>query len=222
MKWIERFDLFLFDLDGLLVDTERLHFEAYRILCSRYGYTLDWDLNQYFKIAHSSAKGLREVLSPHLKGDWDSLYAEKKKIYLDLLQGGELKLMPGVEELLKELARASTKRCVVTHSPKEQIEAIKHALPLLKTIPVWITREDYEDPKPAPDAYLKAIELLADPGDQMIGFEDSLRGIRALQGTVAMPVLICDSTHPQMEEEVLKGIAHYHSFEKIPRTFRGK
>lgn len=225
MRWIERFDLFLFDLDGLLVNTERLHFEAYRTLCSQYGYDIPWNFAQYLGVAHSSAEGLRQALHPHLEargGEWKTIYSEKKRIYLESLNKGKLSLMPGVEPLLKELASAGLKRCVATHSTREQVEVIKHWLPVLKTIPLWITREDYEAPKPAPDAYLKAIELLADPGDRIIGFEDSFRGLQALQGTSAHPVLICDPKHPQMKEVSLSGISHYPSFELIPSGFKLK
>ncbi len=221
MRWIERFDLFLLDLDGLLVDTEQLHHEAYQILCKRYGYELRWDQFQYLAVAHSSSDGLQKALHPHLEEDkdWKVLYEEKKEIYMELLQGGKIALMPGVEEFLQKLAEGRAKRCVATHSSKEQVDMIKHALPVLKTIPVWITREDYDDPKPAPDAYLKAMELLADPGDRVIGFEDSLRGILALKQTMALPILICDPAHPQLQEEEISGVSHFPSFENIPSSF---
>ena len=49
MNWISNYDLFLFDLDGLLVDTEKLHFEAYKRLCSRFGYELAWDFMATFR-----------------------------------------------------------------------------------------------------------------------------------------------------------------------------
>lgn len=223
MRWIEKFDLFLFDLDGLLVNTEMLHFEAYRSLCSFYGYTLPWNFAQYLEVAHGSSDGLRQALHPHLElrgGEWSSIYAMKKKIYQESLNKGKLSLMPGVEALLTELTGARAKRCVATHSTKEQVETIKQYLPILKTIPVWITREDYEEPKPAPDAYLKAIELLADPGDRIVGFEDSFRGFKALQATAALPVLICDPKHPQLKNDALAGAIHYASFEKIPSNFK--
>ena len=222
MHWIERFDLFLFDLDGLLVDTERLHFEAYQTLCNRYDYEIPWDFMEYLGVAHASSNGLQEALEPHFGGrSWDELYVEKKKIYIETLNRGELKLMAGVEALLKELAQSRTKRCVVTHSSKEQVSAIKHFLPILKTIPVWITREDYEEPKPAADGYLKALELLLDPGDNVIGFEDSLRGFTALQQTLALPVLICDRKHPQMQAKELQEVIHFSSFSQIPPRFQG-
>lgn len=223
MRWIEKFDLFLFDLDGLLVNTEMLHYEAYQSLCSQFGYQLPWNFSEYLGVAHGSAEGLEQALHPHLSergGDWKSLYAVKKKFYQESLNKGKLSLMPGVEILLQELANSRVKRCVATHSTKEQVETIKHWLPILKTIPVWITREDYEEPKPAPDAYLKAIQLLADPGDKIVGFEDSFRGFQALQGTSALPVLICDPKHPQLKNEELSTAIHYASFEKIPTNFK--
>ena len=221
MRWIERFDLFLLDMDGLLVDTEKLHYQAYRTLCERHGFDLSWDMDQYLHVAHTSSDGLKNALLPKLGGSWESLYAEKKKILMELFHGKKLELMPGVENFLKEVSEARAKRCVVTNSCKEQVEAIKHVLPILKTIPVWVTREDYEAPKPAPDAYLKAIELLFDPGDRVIGFEDSLRGIEALKSAGIDPVLVCDQTHPQMRDVSLDGIEHYHSFCAIPKSFKG-
>lgn len=218
MRWIEKFDLYLFDLDGLLVDTEKLHFAAYQTLCENYGHILDWDFSQYIHIAHTSATGLKEMLHPflsHKEASWDVLYIEKKQIYLQLLRTGGLQLMPGAQKLLKELSTSSTKRCVVTNSAREQVEMIKTLLPILQTIPVWITREDYDAPKPASDGYHKAIELLADPGDRIIGFEDSLRGLKALMGTSAKPVLICDPAHPQLQGESLEGISQYPALDKI-------
>jgi len=223
MRWIEKFDLFLFDLDGLLVNTEKLHYEAYQSLCSYYGYTLPWNFSQYLEVAHGSSEGLREALHPHLElrgGEWSSIYETKKRLYQEALNKGKLSLMPGVEALLNELTDAKVKRCVATNSTKEQVAMIKQHLPLLKSIPVWITREDYEEPKPAPDAYFKAIEALADPGDQMIGFEDSYRGFQALQATPAVPVLICDAKHPQLKKGELSTVIHYPSFENIPSNFK--
>ena len=129
--------------------------------------------------------------------------------------------MPGVEAFLKELTIVRAKRCVAAHSSREQVASIKNALPILETIPMWVTREDYEDPKPAPDAYLKAMELLFDPGDRVVGFEDSLRGLQALQSAGAMPVLICDPTHPQMRNVNLSEVKHYPSFPAIPKSFQG-
>ncbi len=204
MDWINKFDLFLFDFDGLLVDTEGLHFEAYQQLCAKYDCKLPWTLDQFFNIAHTSALGIRneiERLFPQMLDgtSWDVLYSEKKSIYQKLLQSGNLSLLPGVQPLLEKLSLLNKKRCVVTNSTLPQIELIKSHIPVLQTIPYWFTRESYTNPKPAPDGYLKALQELKRPQDRVIGFEDSLRGLKALeQAGVENTVLICMSSHPQL------------------------
>lgn len=215
-RWIEKFDLFLLDFDGLLVDTERLHFAAYRTLCQKHGVALPWDFDHYCGIAHKDGNISAALYAefPQLLAkapDWNLLYAEKKQIYMDLLQNGQVSLLPGVEEFLKALSIRKTKRCVVTNSWAPQVKLIRQILPILDTIPVWITREHYEKSKPAPDGYLKAIELLADHADRIVGLEDTFRGIQALKETRAEPVLICSDKHPQLKESGLQGISRFSS-----------
>lgn len=224
MKWIQQFDLFFLDFDGLLVNTEELHYKAYCILCRRKGYDLPWTFQEYCFIAHTSHVLTNiYIIFPKLKEkepDHEILYLEKKQIYKELLAQEKLTLMPGVHNFLLELSRCQVKRCVVTHSPNEQVFLIRNALPILDTLPIWITREQYDRPKPAPDSYLKALELLQDPGDRSIGFEDTLKGVLALKNAQISPVLICDKNHPQLKDSALLGIKHYVTFEEIPANLK--
>jgi HAD superfamily hydrolase (TIGR01509 family) len=216
MNWVKDFNLFLFDFDGLLVNTEELHFLAYRKLCEARGFELKWSLAQFFEAAHLSATGIREGLRrefPRLfEEDWDVLYREKKEIYQRLLEKGEVNLLPGVAEIL--MAIQDKKRCVVTNSTKGQIMQIRKHNRLLDSIPVWITREDYKEPKPHPECYQKALSQLKEPGDRVIGFEDSARGLKAMEGAgVEVKVLICFPDHPQLKE---REFSHYFpSFDVI-------
>lgn len=115
MKWVENFDLFLFDFDGLLVNTEPLHYRAYIETLAERGFLLDWSFIQFCALAHLSASALREAFYakwPDLDPDWEGIYADKKKAYLRLVLQGEVQLMPGVEKLLrclqeKEIIRLS-------------------------------------------------------------------------------------------------------------------
>lgn len=220
MQWIHNYQLFLFDFDGLLVNTEELHFAAYIEMCKAHGFDLKWNFIKFCTLAHASSTGLRDALLeefPALKAEsWDVLYKEKKRLYLKILKENRLQLMPGVEKLLLAIEAAGIRRCVATNSALEQIEEIKRALPVLKTIPLWITREDYTQPKPAPDAYLAALQRLMQPGDKTIGFEDSHRGIKALQSANISPVLICPPDHPQLADPSLRTVPFFSSFEDIP------
>ncbi|MDP1608430.1 MAG: HAD family phosphatase [Chlamydiales bacterium] len=215
MKWIEQFQLFLFDFDGLLVNTEPLHYRAYIDVLAKRGCRLDWDFPQFCALAHLHATALKEALTaawPHLDPDWDSFYAEKKAIYLHSVRSGQVELMPGVEAILKALAEKNIRRCVVTHSPQEQVDQICSQIPILQTIPYWITRHQYEKPKPDPECYLKAIELYGQPGDLMIGFEDSIRGWQALSKTGVKAILVCSSKHPLLTAAQSLGARHVESF----------
>lgn len=222
MQWINPYQLFLFDFDGLLVNTEEIHFQAYQKMCKGRGYSLPWTFERYCSIAHYDAEGIREKIYaefPQLKElDWMTLYHEKKKWVEKLLKEGAVKLMPGVAPLLTALKEQKIKCCVVTHSPPEQVNLICQQQPLLKTIDNWVTRNDYSHPKPNPECYLKAIQLYAQPGDKIVGFEDTPRGLTALMQTKAQPVLISQIPYPEIPQFVQQGVFYYKTFESIPKT----
>lgn len=196
MDWTQKYSLFLFDFDGLLVNTEYLHYQAYQKLVASYGFDLGWSFEKYCSIAHASAEGLRiEILKqfPSLqsKGSWDTLYQQKKDFYLDLLHNSKVPLMPGAEDFLNRLFNSGKRCVVVTHSSLDLIESIRSQHPVLQKMHAWITREDYEQPKPSPQCYQLAIEKYA-VDDRVIGFEDSPRGMRALMGSGATALMVCD------------------------------
>ncbi len=217
MQWIFDFQLFLFDFDGLLVNTELLHYQAYMNVFSERGYDLGWGFSKFSALAHQSGSVFREAVYQEIPslGPWEPIYAAKKERYRQLLGQGSLELMKGVEPLLRALEQAEIRRAIVTNSSRADLEFIAARIPLLKTIPHRIAREDYQNPKPDPECYLRAIELYGQPGDRIIGFEDSLRGLRALQGTPALPVLICADHHPLLEMAVEGGALHFASLSDV-------
>jgi HAD superfamily hydrolase (TIGR01509 family) len=218
MKWIHDFQLFLFDFDGLLVNTEHLHYQAYANMLVKRGYSLPLTFAHFLELAQLNSTAWREALYAQIPGldpNWEALYRGKKEAYLELLATGKVELMPGAELLLQALAQADIRRCVVTNSILEHVLPLRARLPVLQTIPHWITREDYEKPKPSPECYLKAIALHGKKGDRIIGFEDSVRGLRALQQTPAFPVLVCPSHHPLLQIATEGNVAHFESLEQV-------
>lgn len=223
MEWIFNFQLFLFDFDGLLVDTEKLHYQAYKMMCANRGFNLNWPFERYSQAAHHSSTGLRDQIYAEFpplhrqEPNWHVLYEEKKRSYLDLIENGTVPLMRGVEKLLLALKKTNLNRCVVTHSPSNFIKHIRKQNPILDSIPHWLTREDYLHPKPHPECYQTAIAKLSKPGDKIIGFEDSPRGLQALMHTNAKPVLICppDSDYLSSLREQYPFLNYYPSFEAI-------
>jgi len=218
---IEDYQLYLFDFDGLLVDTEKIHWEAYRKMCANRGLELDWSFPKYCQAAHYGSEALKRNLYAHIpqllkqEADWRVLYREKKEILLHLLREGSVSMMPGAAELLKTLEIEGVTRCVVTHSPEEQIQAIRDKHPILNTISVWLTREAYTHPKPHPECYLKAIDMLWKPGENVIGFEDTPRGLQALLHTSATPVLVTQVAYREIPQFIEKGVVHLSSLTAV-------
>lgn len=219
MKWIHKYQLFLFDFDGLLVNTEAIHHQAYIQMCAYHGFDLKWNFEQFTQFAHHPGIKINESIYrefPSLQEiDWKILYEEKQQIFLKRIKEQSVELMPGVAELLVQLNLAQINCCVVTNSPKNFIDSIKEKNPLLDSIPHWITREKYTFPKPHSECYQLAIDNLAKSHERIIGFEDTLKGLTALQGTKAKAVLICPETHPHFNDFKHEKITHFSSFQDI-------
>jgi len=186
-------------------------------MCADRGVNLDWDFDRYCQAAHYDSEALKTHIYAHFpqlkaqEPNWSVLYAEKKKALCNLVTEGIIHLMPGTAELLQALQKANITRCVVTHSPSDLVSIIRKQNPILDSIPNWITREHYTHPKPNSECYIKAIEMYSTPKGKVIGFEDTPRGLTALMGTNAQPVLICQAKYPEIESFVKKGVFHFSS-----------
>ena len=75
-------------------------------------------------------------------------------------------------------------------------------LPILRSLPNWITREDYKRAKPAPDGYLVAKARYTKPGDKIIGFEDTVRGWKALHSAGIEGVVVSSCLTPAFQKEL--------------------
>ncbi|MGM0439493.1 MAG: HAD family hydrolase [Chlamydiota bacterium] len=217
MDYIDKYQLFLLDFDGLLVNTEELHYKAYQQLLANHDYKLPWSFAQYCHIAHYHSDLIRDKIYaeyPALEEEyprWSTLYTEKKQIYSGLVDEGAITLMPGVAEFLGVLKEKNVQHCVVTHSPKEHIEKIRHQIPLLNTIPHWFTREDYGRPKPAPDCCLSAMDFFGVDPQDTVGLDDTPRGIQALLNADVQPIWVTAIDYPDAQDYLRQGVLYYHS-----------
>ncbi|MBI2010249.1 MAG: HAD family phosphatase [Candidatus Chisholmbacteria bacterium] len=168
----------IFDLDGLLVDSEPVQFETSRILFRRYG--------RQFTLTHlKKFLGVRvvEELSI-LKHQWQlkptvgELLAERKEI-LRRLTREKMQLFPGVKELLTLIRRFHIPIGLGTSAEKWYVDEImsKFALrPYFKTI---ISSADVQNGKPHPEVYLKVAAQLGISPAHCLVLEDAVTGVAA-------------------------------------------
>jgi len=165
----------LWDNDGVLVDTERLYYQATREVLAGAGVALTEDL--YIELFLRQARGawhLAEAAGVPA-AELPALRARRDALYSRLIAGGGLAI-PGVEAIVRRLA-AHYRMAIVTSS--EHFHQIHRDRTFLDLFEFVLTPADYERSKPDPDPYLRAVARLGlGPADCLV-IEDSERGLRA-------------------------------------------
>lgn len=219
-KILEDYDLFCFDFDGLLVNSEPLHQQAYNQALSSFNLSNNVDFLTYCGFAHhkdgSKLKNLYQSLFDTIDDSmWKMIVKHKQTYYSDILAKKPLTLMPGAEKLIKTLLSMNKSLCVVTNSQAKHTLPFRKAIPILNEIPIWITKDDVAKTKPHPDGFIKALVEYAEvPMKRAIGLDDALKGITAIENAGITPLLVCDEKHPQLVE-FKPDVKHISSLEEI-------
>ena len=166
----------LFDLDGVLADTERLQWAAYRTALREWG--VDVGLEEYRREWIRSGFGPEYACRQYrLPITPDELRARKGPHYQTLLQT-DLAPMPGAADVLHRL-RDAFRLALATNTGRDDTAFILDRLGIAALLHAAVVREDYDRPKPAPDAYLAAARALGVAPDECVVVEDTERGTRA-------------------------------------------
>ncbi len=179
----------LFDLDGTLIDTDRLHYECYRDVLKDYSIDLSWDTYRRFSIID---EGLRKLLP---KEEQFQTMKQKKRQLIQTTQ--TLHFIPGAEDLLQHLLDSNTQFAVVTNTGRETVNHFKKICPFLQKITNWIVREDYINPKPSADCYKLALEKFHTNQKYIVGIENTVSGYEALKGVTSRIYVLTDTTNPE-------------------------
>jgi HAD superfamily hydrolase (TIGR01509 family) len=164
----------LWDNDGVLVDTEKVFFEANRRELAALGVEASWADFEEINLR----RGVSLLSLSGLDGDaLRALYARRDALYTELL-GTEEIAIAGMDDLLGRLA-PRFRMGIVTSSHREHFEIIHARSGLLRHFAFHVVREDYPLSKPHPDSYLAGIERSRLPADRCLAVEDSPRGVAA-------------------------------------------
>ncbi len=175
----------LWDMDGLLVDSEPLWFLVERDFAKRRGgdFTEQHARDNVGRGIKNTVRVMHELFGfpVDVERDVDELIADF------MARTGELSLKPGAEALLSRtrgnfgLALASSSHRRLVHKTLAQFDL---------TFDVIVSGEDVTHPKPAPDVFLRAAELLDVPIDECVVLEDSVAGVIAGREAGAIVVAI--------------------------------
>ena len=185
----------LFDLDGVILDTEG-------------SYTAFWDDygSRHFSEKDFGLKIKGQTLVKIL-GDYFPEENERKSI-TDAINDFERKMsypfVPGVENYIKSLKSNGIRTAVVTSSNLLKMENVYRCHPGFREMfDMILTSEDFSESKPSPYCYLKAMRLFGAGPEDCVVFEDSLAGLQAARASGAF-VTALTTTNP---EEVVRNYA---------------
>lgn len=192
----------IFDMDGLLLDTEVLYRVAIFAACAVQGHEM-------VEHVHLSLIGTpRDLGDARLMAHFgESFDLERYHLacarHFDGLCETAVPLRPGVMDLLRTLADAAIPAAVATSTAREKAEAQLKKAGIFDNFDVLVTRSDVKRGKPHPETFLKAAELLKVDPSNCLALEDSHNGVRAAVAAGMATIMIPDLLEPNAEIENL-------------------
>lgn len=176
----KKYDGYIFDLDGTLVDSMPLHYKAWRQALARAGAPDSvFREEEFYSCGGKSANDVVRFLNERygLVMDAESTAADKRDIYLKLLEKEGMEPIGEVLEFVRSLGNAP--KAIATGSAIPGASRTLAAAGLTGLFEVILTPEDVEHGKPAPDMFLLAAERLGVDPSRCVVFEDAAPGMEA-------------------------------------------
>lgn len=189
----------LFDIDGLMVDSEALSFTLIGEILREHGYEMP--LSFYQKtIGVSQQIGARLFTEtyPGIDGQKD-VYNQFEPRYEQAVREGRLNPKPGLFELLDELDRRNLRRAAASSNVETVVMANLRSVGALHRMDALVYDGLVRRVKPFPDLFLKAAELLGAKPEECLVLEDSTAGVQAAQAA-HIPVIVVPDLIPPTEE----------------------
>jgi len=187
MKRSKKIRAFLFDMDGLLLDTENIHIRAYMELTRQLNVPQTFESLKRF-IGHSHKVTVKYLIDElRCTPSFDELILREQELYFQILESERPAPLSGVREMFDAGDTLQLKRALVSSSVAHQVsptmqivvEHLSRSGPWRDQFHAVSTGDRVQRLKPAPDPYLLAMkELELDP-DECVAFEDSPAGVEA-------------------------------------------
>jgi HAD superfamily hydrolase (TIGR01509 family) len=179
----------VFDMDGLMFNTEDVYTEVGTELLRRRGRRFSGELKDAMMGLPPQASFGAMIQCCGLTEDWRTLARESNRIFLALLPA-RLAVMPGLMPLLEALDRAGIPKAIATSSGRQLAEACLAAFDLARRFQFILTSEDIVRGKPDPEVYRLAARRFGVPAAEMLVLEDSQNGCRAAAAAGAFTVAV--------------------------------
>jgi dTDP-4-dehydrorhamnose reductase len=180
----------MIDLDGTLIDSDKIHYNAYKPVFEKRGVNLHY--SDYYNILEN--EGIDKFIETKFSEEEKGLI-KKEKNYI-LKQTQNVNFIKNADKFIEYIANNSINHVIVTNTSLENVNFFKDKLPLLKKLTNWVVREDYKIPKPNSECYYFAKKMYYRGENTIIGIENSINGFYALKSVTECIYIVTDTNHP--------------------------
>lgn len=189
----------VFDMDGLMFDTERISADGWAFAGKQVGFHITEDTLK--KTLGLNIEGTKRVLCDELGEAFDFSAAREMKVdYMTShIEKNGIPMKPGLIELLDFLTTNQYRITVATSTERERAQYYFRKAGISKYFDQIVCGDMIERGKPAPDIYLKACEIIGLDSGECLALEDSPMGILSAYRAGMKPVMIPDLLQPDEE-----------------------
>jgi beta-phosphoglucomutase len=180
----------IFDFDNILVDSEPYHYQAYDIVFSKRGHSLD--RNEYWLEWTSRGGGAEGEIARHdLQMDPDEIRREKDPIYSEFCRTS-ISMFPGAAEIIEALHRKGYTLAIASGSYERDIRTILASYRIEDYFAAVVGKDGIRRTKPDPETYLKTSSLIRTAPPLCLAVEDAEKGVRSAK-EAGMDVIVVET-----------------------------
>jgi len=179
----------VFDLDGVIVDSEPIHELANDELMADLGVPMDEALRE--DMMGRRVRELTDTVAERLGKPPGEVLAEREAIFWRLLEDGGVRPMPGLHAAIAKLSGAGLALAVATSGTRAYVDLVLERLGVRDAFQAVVSGDDVTHGKPHPESYLRVAALLAAEPADCVALEDTFHGVTAARAAgmhaVAVP-----------------------------------
>jgi beta-phosphoglucomutase len=198
-------DAVIFDMDGVLIDSERISFQCFQEVFKEYNYKIDEPF--YLKLIGRNVKSIKAIMEEEYGADFpfDIIYRKKADLAREVTDKNGVIVKPGVHELLDYLNKENYKIAVASSTRKERVLELLEEAKIKDKVDYIIGGDQVENSKPNPEIFLKAAKGLDIKPENCMVIEDSDAGITAAHAAKMIGIHVPDM---KFLEDENKELAH--------------
>ena len=204
----------LFDMDGVILDTEKLYTRFWQEAANALGYPMTKEQAMGLRSLNREFGAAKMQSYFDVPVDYEAVRNKRIEMMNAFIEKEGVELKPGIRELLSYLKERGIKTAIATSSPIERTEKYLSSVGLTGAFDKLISGYMVKKGKPEPDIYILAASELGLTPKECLAIEDSPSGLLSANRAECYPVMIPDQDLPTPETEALL-FAKADSLEKI-------